>query len=124
MPTAEKISDKVHANPLTMAFLLDILTTSPASYAELEEATGWKRQTLCRWMAPMRKASPDRRKLIRIAGWDLDPRGVACIPMFEFAPGKRDVPMPRITNAERARRYRAKQKAIRLNAILASKENP
>ncbi len=92
---------KVKVNALAYGHVMKALHEGPCTYDDLVEASGLEKSTVRGIITVLVKLG-----LVRICGWDINGRNVRCITVFEWAPGKKSVPMPKMTGAERSKRYR------------------
>lgn len=101
---------KLKLNALCFAKLMEALVHGPCTYEGLEEACGLQIATIRNIINALRGKGAGIERMVRICGWDPDGRGTLSIMVFEFAPGKKDVPRPSIGTAGRSKRYREKLK--------------
>ncbi len=95
-------------NAITNAQLMLKLTEGVYTAFELAEETGLGIRTIRPYLTAMHKVG-----VIHITEWTEDAIGHRSMKVYKLGPGK-DVPKPRMTNAETRRRYRNKQKQIKL----------
>lgn len=91
------------------AHLVLLLMTEGGTQAQLAEKTGFSLPTIRRHLRAfrnLRDTNGRRIRLVRICDWDEDKKGNLTRPVYKLEPGL-DVKRPRITDAERQRRYRA-----------------
>lgn len=83
---------------------------------ELANHSGLSYATVQRYIKALRDtaapvgASSRMRPLVRIVDWEIDRRGNPTIPVFRLDPGPDLKRPPRVSDAERQRRYRANVK--------------
>lgn len=98
-------SGKHHrVNQDAYARVIKALVEEPVTLRQLEEITGLHLVTLYRLFRILKKHG-----LVHISAWEQDSRGRDAFAVFTFGKG-RDKPKFRMTQAEIARRYRAKRK--------------
>lgn len=85
------------------------------SYEDLADLTGLHVHTVRRYLLAMREARP---RAAFISGWDLDVRGNPSIRLFRLGRSK-DVPRPKMSNAERQRRQKLRKRQQRIQNALA-----
>jgi hypothetical protein len=79
----------------------------PRSITELADYTGLHMRTVQRYVRALRDHRP---RLVRIAEWDEDAQGNRSIPLYTMGRGE-DMPRPKLTQAEKDRRYKANKRA-------------
>ena len=114
---------KIKLNALSYGKLLEALVDGPCTYNDLVEHTGLEKGTVRGVMNVLVGKSAGVAKLARICAWDMNGRGIRNIMVFEWAPGQRDVPMPKMSNAERSAKYRLNKSNRALNRGLANFES-
>lgn len=98
------------------AKLIERLIEEPGSFAQLADYTGLHASTVRRYIRALRDLKTPR---VCIADWEEDRHGTRSVPVYAFAPaGGKDAPRPRMTQAEKARRYRERKK-LRVNSVFA-----
>ena len=103
---------KSRPNPLAIRVLLTALMEGPHTYADLAEASGLHEQTVRHWLVPFRKRVAGLPRVVHIAEWHPDPRGYPTRPAFAWG-DKPDAKRRALSNAERQRRVRQRQAAMR-----------
>lgn len=91
--------------------LLTALTTGPCTYLDLVEASGLNIWTVRIWVRTGRA-----KGFIRICDWERNNRNIPSTMVFEWAPGKRDKPRPKMTDAQRRQAWRDRQPKKTLTA--------
>lgn len=93
------------------ARFIDILLSPGGTVDEIVEYTGFSESTVLRYIKALRELPviKTQRKKCRIIGWAPDARGYHTRAIYALQPG-RDVPRPRMTGAEKSRRYRQRKK--------------
>lgn len=107
--------------PLAIRLLLEALMAGPHTYAELTEACGLSRTTLCRWLTAWRRPAQGMPRRVYIAEWETDPNGRRNTPAFAWGSKPDAKPAP-VNGAERQRRRRqraARERQLRTIRALA-----
>lgn len=113
------MADELSAIPTAklIARLLDVGGT----YEELIDYTGLGRKTVERYVRALRETTKvEKKRRLAIVGWAESCRpGRFTRPVFHLGELRRDKPRPRMTGAERAKRYREglKLKAARRTSV-------
>jgi hypothetical protein len=115
-PTSAGKSRYMRVNAMLLFKMIKAMMIAPRSYDELVDLTGLHRRTIAKWIAEGK-----RQGLVYIAAWDCR-GGNAKRPEFAWG-DKHDVPMPKMSVAERnkvyRRNYRAKQAQLTVMHALA-----
>jgi transcription initiation factor IIE alpha subunit len=106
----KKGQKQTRLNAVLFAILLDDLVSGPATWHELVECTGLGRNTVLGVLRALYK-----RKLIHIAAWEEDPRGVPTIRAYAFGK-KPDAKQPRKSKEDINRTYRQRRGTTALRA--------
>jgi hypothetical protein len=101
---------KLKVNAMSFGKLIEALVDGPCTYEDLRDECGLKVQTIRGVVKVLMGEIGGVKKMVRICGWDMNARNIRNIMVFEWAPGKRDVPRPCMTMAERAAKYRDKKR--------------
>jgi hypothetical protein len=104
---------QVRVLPHLFAMLVAGLQEEALDYFEMADLTGLHNRTIRDWVHALHD-----RKLVHIAEWHPDSRGFPLKPAFRWGKGV-DAARGALTRAELARRYRRKQKAIKINHMMA-----
>lgn len=90
------------------AHLVLLLMTEGGTQAQLAEKTGFSVPTIRRYLRALRNvrdSTGKKARMVRICDWDESANGAMTTPVYKLEPGP-DVKRPRISDAERQRRYR------------------
>lgn len=94
---------QIKVNAMSQALVIKALLEGPSSLRELAEVSGLHYVTVREYMSAMHKA-----KAAHISGWEKDMRGRDNIKVYSLGSGK-DRLRERMTQAQRAQRYRDKK---------------
>lgn len=95
-----------------LAKTMQLLTSGPITAHELSEHVGIHLVTAQEWLRALRK-----ERVVYISGWLPDKMGRDATAVYA-AGNKPDKPRGKLTPAERARRYREKQKQLKQQAMI------
>lgn len=103
-------------NAITYSHLMRMLMDGEHTRAELARGTGLHGATVSRYVHQLH-----RRGVIRIADWDINPVNRNAVPRFALNAGAlADEPKPKPKGRVAVEReYRARQKALRVNKMMA-----
>ena len=101
------MSRKIRITAIANANLMWMLLRGHWTYDELVEESGLSEPTVRDYIQELR-----RRRVVFVADWEQDRAGRRTRPCFQMKTkdGQKDTPKPKMSGAERARRYRAKKR--------------
>lgn len=95
---------RIRINHVTVAIMLKTILSGRFTIDDLRQSTGMHDRTLRKFIAHLRL-----QKLVHVADWAPDRAGALQIAVYELG-NKPDRMRPRLTSAERSKRYRANLK--------------
>jgi hypothetical protein len=102
-------------NAVTAWRLIELLMDGTHTIQQLADETGMHRITVEKWLRAGRNAG-----ILYVDHWETDVRGRRILRVLRLGRGK-DAKCPKLTDAEKAQRYRDRKKAHRMAAVLAGK---
>ena len=102
-----------------VALMLAELMHGPCNVTQLMEAGDCVLSTARLWVNALHEAG-----VVRVCGYEATSTGKMLVKLYEWNPeGKKDVRRPpKLTPAEKARRYRSNRRARRINLALAGQQ--
>lgn len=106
---------KRRMNAKRMAMMLSILSSEGSTINDLVDRVGLSKDAVSEYVNELRNVRP---KILRVDEWQEGKRNGHLVPVYVFGSGPDQRRPPKKTNAERARDYRLRRKARRLQSIL------
>lgn len=114
MNPAPKTRKVIKVNAIAFAEMVNCLIPGDMPCAEIAEATGLHYLTVLHYTRAMHA-----RGAVHIAAYEPDSRGRYVTRVYKLGPG-RDAKRPKLTDAERRRRYLARQRQAKALGLLAA----
>lgn len=96
---------KARVTPIALSHLMAELYNGATSILELSEVSGLCKATVRNYVRELKK-----RNLVHIAGWGRNSQNCPCTPLYHWAPDKPDARVPKMTTAEKSRKFRKRVK--------------
>lgn len=106
---------KIRVNSMSYAKLIKLLHAGLFTIPQLAEECGLGIAAVHNHTLALR-----REGMLRIVEWERDCRNACTLRIYKLGPGP-DVKQPKMTGAERSRRWRDKKKRMQQNLVMAGK---